>query len=199
MKVGDSYAVNRASFKQQAELAERRFEYLIQKRDTMQGRVRLGVLTLNGASLVGILAIAKDGAPLMLGLTSTALRYAAIGFVIGLIASALSIWIASLYEGRSSAFAFERMTKASMLLASFEAELNEENERRMMARMDEFHGTELSDFGYSKCAMWLQNLGGSFWLVAVAYIGLVAGGWVGSPAPPTQDTSITPPAASAPA
>lgn len=177
--VGDCYSINRASFRDQGALATARFEYLVEKRDAVQSKIRFGALTLNGASLVGLSALLSTdmAAIAILGLTEPGLKASAWHFIGGMVAAVLSLWLVGNHVNGETAFAFDRMCKASWLNATMEGDMGPENEAKMFTAMDEFHECELTDFSYSRTAMFFSNLSGSLWIVGVASLAWDALGW----------------------
>lgn len=135
--VGDSYRVNRTNFTDQSDFAQKRFEYLVEKRDTLQGRIRFGALTLNGASLIGLSALLGDKSTAMelLGIDGSVAKVSAEMFIVGAILAAASIFWVGLTVNREVSSAFTRMHKAQWLKATFDATQSATAEATMMEAM----------------------------------------------------------------
>jgi len=202
LTVGDIYSINRTNFSDQSDFAAQRFEYLVEKRDTLQGRIRFGALTLNGAALIGLTALLgdKSSAVALLGFDASIAKTSAAMFIVGAIFAAASIFWVGLTANAEVASAFTRMQKAQWLKATFDGELNDHNQTVMCNAMEEFHKAEITDFDYSRVALVSQSVAAACWLVGMIYPLLFTLGWAHQSANKGQasaSSAVTQPSAKA--
>jgi len=161
-------------------LMERRFEYLVAKRDALKSQIRLGALTLHGASIAGVVSLlaTKQAALAGLGISVDTARDIVGIFIVGAIAAILSLVSADGKTTLEVADAYSRMLKAQWLAATFENKLDPQNVTTMQDAMEDFHGAELVDFQYSVLSMGLQNISGALWIAGAGWAGCCAFGIV---------------------
>lgn len=163
-------AVNAAMFAADQELATRRYEYLISRRDQSLEKLRFGLLALNGASLIALIsALGGDGtAATWLGFNADRARYSAAAFIIGAVCGGISILIESNLQRVEAGDAMARHSTLNRLTALYSAKFTKENYDRVGPVMEEYHNLPLIDFRYSIPAIVALNASAGAWLFGVA-------------------------------
>ena len=169
IRLDEILPVNARRFRDEYQFARSRYEYLISRRDQLIDRLRFGVLTLNGASLVALLAAVggKGEAAQWLGFTAATAKYSVAAFVVGIVLAGISVIIdANLYRTEAGD-AFARQSSASILASRFEDRASDQSLGLMQKEMAEFHEAPLVDFQHSPLAIALQNFAGGSWLSGI--------------------------------
>ena len=169
-KLRDVFGYNAARADAESALALNRYQYLIEQRDKLNERIRFGILTLNGASLVALASILGDSAKIdSLGLTANSIGYASIMFGLGLICAALSIWSNSNQAIFAPAEAYELLAKAEHKRAQLEQICSERAEEEYRKSLEETP-SKSPDFAFSKMTIALANAAGSIWLGGLVFL-----------------------------
>lgn len=140
--------------------SERRYEYLIAKRDQAQDRIRTGLLALNGASLVAMLALLGNDSKsaVWIGVTSDNARLSAGAFATGLLFAGISMIITgNLFVNEASA-AFARYMANRRVHAAYHAEMNEVGWKGVHEALEQRASSPLVDFEYSSWAIAAHNI-----------------------------------------
>lgn len=168
--VGHPDPVNAASFSTQHELATKRFEYLIARRDQMQEKLQFGTLALNGGSLIGLItALSGEGsAAKWLGFDASSAPISAAAFVVGVVLCRLSLNIEHNRQSIEAGNAFARQSEASMLSALYKAPASKFVMEKIRDVMKRYHDLPLVDFDYSVVSITLKNFAGAAWVVGIA-------------------------------
>lgn len=167
--VGDADRINAASARAEAQFAERRYEYLIVRRDQAQDRLRTGSLALNGSSIVAMLALlgSEGQAVTWVGFTQDNTPVAACAFVLGTFLAGVSLLAAQNFFVAEASDSFVRTSSARDWAASYEAPLTEDGWGRNREAMAKYHESPLVDFQYSTVSLWAQTLSGGCWLFGI--------------------------------
>ena len=167
--LAEANPVNATYYAKEADLAAARFSYLVERRDQLQEKLRMGVLALNGASLIGLLsALGGEGqAAIWLGFTSENAKYSAASLAGLLIAAGISAIVQSNLFTKEAGDANTRRSQASWLTSFHAAEATEANWDKLELLADEFGNAPIVDFQYSLAAIILQNLAGGAWLAGI--------------------------------
>ncbi|MFN4095490.1 MAG: hypothetical protein ACK4GG_01825 [Sphingomonas sp.] len=162
--------VNAALFAADQELATRRYEYLISRRDQSLEKLRFGLLALNGASLVALIsALGGDGtAATWLGFDADRARYSAAAFILGTVCGGVSIIVESNLQRVEAGDAVARQSTLNRLTALYSAKFTKGNYDRVGPVMEEYHKLPLVDFRYSIPALISLNASAGAWLFGVA-------------------------------
>lgn len=169
-RMRDLYGYNASLADAEADLAARRYEYLIEQRDKLNERIRFGILTLNAASLVALASFVGEKDKIEpLGLGGSAIGFAALMFGLGLACAAIAIWSNSNHAILAPARAFEILTKAENRRAHMDQRCGESEEEEFRQLLDEKpHASP--DFAFSKLTITLTNSAGSIWLGGLMYV-----------------------------
>lgn len=180
--IGDAHPFNRVQAEYELEFDTRRFEYLVQRRDTLLDKIRFGALTLNGASLVGLLAaLSGNGqAAAWLGFNAQIAAWSGALFAGGVLAAGLSIILEARRCTEETGRAVVRRHAASSYRAAFAQRLTPAAEETTERLMKEHHNSPLVDFGYSKAATWAQSTSTACWLTGIVLPIANAAGLLGS-------------------
>lgn len=145
------------------------FTYLLSRRDKLFEKVRFGMLTLNAASLAGLVSVLDktQGANAVVPLTKFCLGFAAGSFVVGMVLSVIVLGIdmgsANMYAARS----FSRMSKLRSLKAMLDSYCTEHHINETIAAMKTVHSDSPRDFDYSLWALILYNGAGGAWIAGI--------------------------------
>ena len=168
-KLRDLFGYNAAQADSEAELAARRYEYLIEQRDKLNEKIRFGILTLNAASLVALASLVGDEKKMtFLGLTASDVGYAALIFGLGLACAAVAIWSNSNQAISAPARAYEILIKAANKRAHMDQRCGERAEDEFRKLLDE-KPIPSPDFAFSKLTIWSTNAAGSIWLGGLVF------------------------------
>ena len=161
--------VNATYYAKEADLAAARFSYLVERRDQLHEKLRMGILALNGASLIGLLsALGGEGkAASWLGFTSENAKYSVAFFAGGIIAAGISAIVQANLFTNEAGDANTRRSQASWLASFHAAEASEANWNKLESLAEEFGKAPIVDFQYSLAAIILQNLAGGAWLAGI--------------------------------
>lgn len=161
--------VNARTFDLEAPFAERRYEYLIARRDQANDRIRTGSLALNGSSLVAMLALlsGEGKAAAWIGLTSHNTALTAAFFVVGAALSGSSIVAAGAQFATEAGDAFGRMLKTRSAAAAHEAYDTQSGRTGVTEALAGLHASPLVDFQYSPASIFLQSCGASAWIAGM--------------------------------
>lgn len=160
---------NARSYDLEAPFAERRYEYLVARRDQANDRLRTGSLALNGSSIVAMLAtLSGDGtAARWIGLNESNTALTAAFFVVGAALAGASLVLTTGLFATESSDAFNRMLAARRVAASYEVEDTQESRIRAVDALVEMHATPQVDFRYSRASIVTQSMGAGAWLAGM--------------------------------
>lgn len=178
--VGEGDPYNQVVSADAVEFDTRRFEYAVQRRDALIDRIRFGALTLNGASLVGLLAaLGGNGqAAKWLGFTPDITLLSASLFAGGVVFAGLSILLEANRCTGQAADAYLRRQAAVSFKASYAQRLSKEGLAKSERLLNAYTKAPLVDFGYSKLGNVAQSLSTSFWITGLAMPLVNSAGWV---------------------
>jgi len=150
--------------------AEARYDYLIERRDRSNDRIRTGLIILNSASLLGVLtALGTDAiAAERFGIGITDLALSASTFILGTMLAATAVMIESWRLPSEAALQFDRLTREKLLRASLDVHLDEKGVTYFEERLASLHELPPKDFEFSRTANWLTNVAGGVWLAGMA-------------------------------
>jgi len=170
--------VNARAYELEAPFSERRYEYLVQRRDELSDKIRTGSLALNGSSLVAMLAaLSGEGkAAQWIGLTPDNTALTAAFFVVGAAASGAAIIVANGLFATEASDAFDRMLKARQVLSIYDAEDSQQSRDASLRALQDFHAAPLVDFQYSRASIAAQSSGAGLWLAGMCIPLLTAAG-----------------------
>lgn len=149
--------------------SERRYEYLIAKRDQAQDRIRTGLLALNGASLVAMLALLGNDSKSAswIGVTADNARLSACAFAAGLLFAGISMIITGNLFVNEAGAAFARYMAARRVHAAYHAEANEQGWERITDALEQRAASPLVDFEYSVWAIAAHNISAACCFVGI--------------------------------
>lgn len=146
-----------------------RYDYLLQRRDQTNDRIRTGLIVLNSASLLGVLtALGTDViAEERFAIGISDLVFSACCFILGAIFAASAVMVESWRLPEEAAEQFDRLSRDEALRAALDNHLTEANLDSCRDRMQDVHQLPPADFQYSPSAMWLANMAGGSWLAGL--------------------------------
>lgn len=159
--------------------AERRYEYLIAKRDQLQDRLRTGSLALNGGSLVALMTMLGNEGKVAgwIGLNAHNSSVSAACFALGVLLAGISIAAADRVCTAESSKAFVRYMTVRRLAATYEASQSPGGWKSSQEALEEASKAPLIDFEYSHLSIFSQNLSGGSWFVGIAVPLAASFGW----------------------
>lgn len=168
-KIRDASPVNARTFDIDTPFAERRYEYLIAKRDQVQDRIRTGALALNGSALVAMMAMLADEAKAAkwIGLTDGNARLSAAAFTIGVLSAGVAFWAVNALFTEEAAAAFTRYMKTRQLTASYDGPTTEPGWNAARDALEEYAKSPLVDFRYSPTSILAQNISAACWVIGM--------------------------------
>lgn len=178
-QVSDILTSGLATANAEYQIAAKRFEYLIARRDALVDKVRFGTLALNGASIIALLTIlgGSGKAAAWVGFNPERARWSLLFFALGTILSGLSAWIEADRARGEPADAFQRMSFYGSLASMHAMPASDENVR---AAVEQWKGTKdlpLIDFQYSRWAIGAGAFGAACWLGGIAVPVVYMLGW----------------------
>jgi len=143
--------------------------YYYDRRDKLFERIRFGVLTLNGASLIALIsALGGTGAAATwLGFTQDNVIYSAAAFTLGTIAAGVGIAAQQFHYQREALDGFLRASALSSLAAHYERKASPEALDKHEQDMDALAKLPLTGFQHSHVAIWAQNFSQGAWLAGI--------------------------------
>jgi hypothetical protein len=170
LPIKEAVASNYVMHQHQLVEATEDFRYLRQRRDALSEKLKLGLVGLNGASLVALLgALGGSGAgAAWIGLTPENALYSAGAFAVGLVLAGHSLNTAERAYGKESADAFARAGALLRLAAIYEHPSEKEQWDRYKQAMDDVHELPLVGFQWSWRSILAQNFSGGAWLFGIA-------------------------------
>lgn len=166
----DIFRYNDAFSENETRLVASRYDYLLNRRDQFQDRVRNGTLILNSVSLLGVLtALGTDmiGAG-KFGVTISDLAFAAAAFILGLILGVAGMYAENLRLPGEAARQYDRLARQMRQRAILNEVANERNVELHKGLMDEVHAMPQSDFEVSHWSLAFTNFSAGAWLAGVA-------------------------------
>lgn len=159
--------------------AERRYEYLIAKRDQLQDRLRTGSLALNGGSLVALMTMLGNEGKVAgwIGLNPHNSAVSAAFFALGVLLAGVSMMAADRVCTEESSKAFVRYMTVRRLAATYEALHSPEGWKSSQDAIEQASAAPLVDFEYSRLSIFAQNLSGGSWFVGMAVPLAASFGW----------------------
>lgn len=155
--------------------AAHRFDQLLDRRDKLSERMVFGSLSLNGASVFGLLSVWDRLSKL--GLSPKEIAAATAAFVIGVACAGASVICQhsnlTVYAGRQCA----RMSFLRRIKALMATEYTEDNSNVLDDHMQKLSEHAPRDFDDSKWALWLRATSGGVWLGAMFYLLVRAAGF----------------------
>lgn len=161
------------------ELAAKRFDYLVSRRDSLLDRVRFGTLALNGASIIAVLTIlGGDGKTAgWIGFNSIAAKWSLVFFAVGTVLAGVSSWLEANRAREEPAQAFERLHFYGTLSSMYSLPGTDENQLKVLAEWEKCKKLPLVDFGYSHASIWTGTFGAASWLCGISIPVAHALGW----------------------
>lgn len=152
------------------DLALADFRYLLERRDKLTERIRFGLLTLNGASLLALLsALGGSGqAATWLGFTRENAIYSATAFTAGLFLAGSAVWAQQNWYTEEVGDASKRVRTLARTSAQFRRPLTKRNVDQVGKHIDEVGDLPLVGFQYSFWAILAQNAAASAWFIGIA-------------------------------
>ncbi len=179
-RLRDAYPYNDIFNAMELATADRRFEQLIERRESLIERSRFGILALNGASTIGILS-SYQGLRSELGIDP---RSALMLFAVGMILALLSIFFEINFVGSRAAHMFGHLSLLRRTRATLDDHLTERSEKRFEEQLKQLEERsernsitkiELddskdglpNDFAYSPAALITLNFAAGAWVGGV--------------------------------
>lgn len=147
-------------------LAERRYEYLHSRRDTLFDKLRTGSIVLNAASLTAVLTalgnptVAKG----KFGLDISTLASSSAFFILGLILGVVAFWIEAQRTQGELATQYDRMSRQMRLRGALANPYTESNGAAVSDAMTKVHELPTKDFNYSRIEALATNCAGGAWI-----------------------------------
>lgn len=150
--------------------AQNRYDYLIERRDRMNDRVRTGLILLNSASLLGVLTALGTEliATAEFGIDVADLAFSASCFITGSILAAAALMWETWTVAPQAAKQFDRLSRLENLQGTLDLELSGNSLDDCRKRMNEVHALPPEDFAFSHLANWLGNFAAGAWLAGMS-------------------------------
>lgn len=143
--------------------------YFIQRRDQLSEKLNMGILVLNGGSLVALLGLlGGDGhAAQWLGFTPAISLFSAVAFVVGLALAGHALNERELHYIQEASDANSRSKLLRRLVALGEAPMEPESHEEYGEVLQESHKLPLVGFQWSKNSTFARHWAGGAWLSGV--------------------------------
>jgi hypothetical protein len=163
------FPVNLAMHELEQKSADEELRYLIERRDQTNDKIRFGVLTLNGGSLLALIgALGGEGkAAIWLGFTPKISLISACCFVTGLILTGFAINVQLNQSTKESGDAVSRSITLRRLVSLYDQQATPENHNRLEETMNGLHKLPLTGFQFSETASIAQHTTSSAWLAGI--------------------------------
>lgn len=147
------------------------YRYLRQRRDQLSEKLKIGLVALNGASLVALLgALGGSGAAATwIGLTSKTTLWSAAAFSAGLCLAGHALNTTDRVYGREAADAYARMSGLVRLTSIGERPNTEASSNAYRDVHKEVTDLPLVGFNWSWRSIIAQSFAGGFWLLGIAF------------------------------
>jgi len=151
-------------------LATEDYRYLRQRRDQLSEKLKIGLVSINGASLIALLgAMGGQGVTARwLGLTSQTALGAGLLFTVGVILANHSLNVTGRLYVKEAGDAVGRMHALSRMVASCEALATEDNRKNYSQGLKEVHALPLVGFQWSWWSIVVENFAGGCWRAGMA-------------------------------
>lgn len=167
--VRDLYRYNDSVSKEELRAAQARYDYLLQRRDQVNDRIRNGTIALNAVALLGVLtALSTDlvsGGSF--GVSPGDLAFSASCFMVGLILAVVGIAAESWRIPGEAATQFALLSHHRRQRGVLDSAFRESSHEELTQAMEEIHELQAVDFEWSSLANWATNLSAGAWLAGM--------------------------------
>jgi len=167
MLVKDQFKGNAAYNAVEMAAADRRFDYLLQRREKLAERISFGMIALNAGTLVAVVTAAGSSSGFAQHLSDRTVALVVTACCIGIVAAIVSIFCDSLNVTGMASTEYSRLAHLRQTHVILESELNQDTADKLGTQVEQLPQHVARDFAYSRAAIWLLNASGFCWLIGV--------------------------------
>lgn len=167
--VADAVATNAAMHRRDLDIAAQQYMYFIQRRDNLIEKMRFGLVTLNGGSLIALISVlGGDGsAATWLGFTPGNAIISALSFTLGTILAGKSLDSQTNHYVQEAGDQNTRLSAYVALTALCESPLSESSYDNYGRALEATKDLPLTGFQYSWFAIHAQHLAAGAWFTGI--------------------------------
>lgn len=170
--VADHFQFNAAANLQDLAEAERRMDEVLARRHAITDKSTVGLLTLNGASIVGVFTALQVGQEALakLGISIKDISGSMGLFLFGAMCALLAVWWDGIHLNRVATKQLLRLSALRNVARTLASSMDDRSIKMLEKQLAKVEANPPVDFEYSKISIGLQNSSGSCWLVGIGYL-----------------------------